>query len=138
MILLRHHPAAGDNVDSFFTAFKRWMDAYGQAWASRDPKASAALFADTGTYQVTPFDAPICGREAIFQYWDSVARTEENIKFAYQILLATPDLNIAQWSASFVIIPQGLRTKLDGIFLISLDNEGRCKSLREWWHKQQK
>ncbi|MGA2814363.1 MAG: nuclear transport factor 2 family protein [Candidatus Acidiferrum sp.] len=125
-------------MDIRFTAFQRWLDAYGQAWVSRDPKASAALFADTGTYQVTPFDTPIRGREAILQNWNGVARTEENIKFAYQMLFASADLNIAQWSASFDIIPQGLQTKLDGIFLISLDDEGRCKSLREWWHKQQK
>jgi hypothetical protein len=124
-------------ADILFTAFKRWLDAYGQAWINRDAKASAALFTDTGTYQVTPFESPICGGKGIFEYWHDVARTEENIKFAYQILLASSDLNIAQWSASFVIIPQGLQTKLDGIFLISLDDEGRCKSLREWWHKQQ-
>jgi hypothetical protein len=39
---------------------------------------------------------------------------------------------------AFSIMPQGLQTELDGVFLISLDDEGRCKSLREWWHKQQK
>lgn len=31
----------------------------------------------------------------------------------------------------------GLPTKLDGIFLIRLNAEGKCTSLREWWHKQQ-
>jgi hypothetical protein len=78
------------------------------------------------------------GRKAIFEYWSEVARTEENIRFGYEILVAKSDLNIARWSASFVIVPQGLQTQLDGIFLISLDEEGRCRSLREWWHKQQK
>jgi hypothetical protein len=34
-------------------------------------------------------------------------------------------------------VPPGLPTKLDGIFVISLDSNGRCISLREWWHKQQ-
>jgi hypothetical protein len=53
-------------------------------------------------------------------------------------LVANGELNIARWSASFVIVPPGLQTQLDGIFLISLDEEGRCKSLQEWWHKQQK
>jgi hypothetical protein len=80
----------------------------------------------------------MCGRKAIFDYWSEVARTEENIKFGYEILIANTELNIARWSASFVIDPPGLQTQLDGIFLISLDEEGRCKSLQEWWHKQQK
>lgn len=118
-------------------AFKSWLDAYGKAWESRDGKAATALYAQGGTYQVTPFVEPLRGRKAIFEYWSNVARTEENVQFGYEILVANRELNIARWSASFVIVPQGLKTKLDGIFVISLDEEGRCTSLREWWHKQQ-
>jgi hypothetical protein len=118
-------------------AFKSWLDAYGRAWAGRNPEEAAALFTENGTYQVTPFLEPICGRKAIFEYWSEVARTEENIIFGYEILVAKAELNIARWSASFVIAPLGLQTRLDGIFVISLDAEGRCKSLQEWWHKQQ-
>jgi len=119
-------------------AFKSWLDAYGKAWETRNPEAAAALFTENGTYQVTPFLEPMRGRKAIFEYWSEVARTEEDIRFGYVILVANGELNIARWSASFVRVPPGLQTQLDGIFLISLDEEGRCKSLQEWWHKQQK
>jgi hypothetical protein len=118
-------------------AFKSWLDAYGQAWENRDPEAATALFTEDGTYQVTPFLEPMCGRKAIFEYWSELARTEVDIRFRYEVLVANPERNIARWSASFVRVPPGLQTKLDGIFLISLDEEGRCKSLQEWWHKQQ-
>jgi hypothetical protein len=119
-------------------AFKSWLDAYGEAWENRDAEAATGLFTENGSYQVTPFLEPMCGRQAIFEYWSEMARTEENIRFGYEILVANAELKIARWSASFVIVPQGLQTHLDGIFLISLDDDGRCKSLREWWHKQQK
>jgi hypothetical protein len=118
-------------------AFKSWLDAYGRAWESRDPQAAAGLFAEEGTYQVTPFLEPMRGRKAIFEYWSHVAQTEEDIRFGYEILAVTPEISIARWWASFVRVPPGLQTKLDGIFLISLDDACRCKSLREWWHKQQ-
>jgi SnoaL-like domain len=118
-------------------AFVSWLDSYGQAWESRDPQAAANLFAEEGTYQVTPFVEPMRGRPAILAYWTHVAKTEQNIHFGYEILAVTPDHGIARWWASFVIVPPGLQTKLDGIFLISLDENGRCVSLREWWHKQQ-
>jgi hypothetical protein len=119
-------------------AFKSWLDAYGHAWESRNPEAATALFTEDGTYQVTPFLEPMRGRKAIYEYWCEVVRTEENITFAYEILVENAELNIARWSASLVIVPPGLQTRLDGIFLISLDGEGRCQSLQEWWHKQQK
>ena len=118
-------------------AFKSWLEAYGKAWESRDAEAAAALYAENGTYQVTPFVEPMRGRKAIFEYWSNVARTEEKIQFEYGILVASRELNIARWSASLVIVPQGLKTKLDGVFVISLDSQGLCTSLREWWHKQQ-
>jgi hypothetical protein len=118
-------------------SFKRWLDLYGRAWVNRDPAAAAALYADDATYQVTPFSEPIRGRQAIFEYWDGVAKTEERIQFDYEIFAANGELGIAGWRASFVRVPPGLETKLDGIFLISLDSNGRCQSLREWWHKLQ-
>jgi len=118
-------------------AFASWLDAYGRAWTSRDPHAAADLFMEDGTYQVTPFVEPMRGKQAILDYWTHVTETEEGIQFGYEILSATPEQGIARWWASFVIVPPGLQTKLDGIFLISLDENGRCHSLREWWHKLQ-
>jgi hypothetical protein len=68
-------------------AFKSWLDAYGHAWESRNPEAATALFTEDGTYQVTPFLEPMRGRKAIYEYWCEVVRTEENITFAYEILV---------------------------------------------------
>ncbi len=117
--------------------FDDWLDAYGRAWESRNPQAAADLYAEDGTYQVTPFLEPMRGKQAILEYWTNVAQTQQDIQFGYQILAVTPEHGIARWWASLVIVPPGLQTKLDGIFLISLDENSRCHSLREWWHKQQ-
>ena len=118
-------------------SFESWLEKYGNAWRSRNPQAAADLFTDEGTYQVTPFIEPMRGRAAIFEYWSHVAETERDIQFGYEVLALTPDAGLARWWASFLIVPQRLRTKLDGIFLISLDVNGRCRSLKEWWHKEQ-
>jgi len=117
--------------------FASWLNAYGRAWTSRDPQAAADLFTEDGTYQVTPFLEPIRTKQAILDYWTHITQTEQDIQFGYDILSVTPEQGIARWWASFVIVPHGLRTKLDGIFLVSLDENGRCRSLREWWHKLQ-
>jgi hypothetical protein len=119
-------------------AFKSWLEAYGNSWRNRDPRTAAELFTEDGTYQVTPFVEPMRGRPAIFEYWSHVAETERDIQFGYEILAVTQEAGIARWWSSFLIVPQGLQTKLDGIFLITLDADGRCQSLREWWHKEQK
>jgi len=119
------------------TSFQQWLEAYGRAWESRDPQAAAELYPGDATYQVTPFLEPLRGPQAILGYWTEVARTEENISFGYEILPVTEQYGIARWHASFVRTPPGLPTKLDGIFVITLNAGGKCTSLREWWHKQQ-
>jgi hypothetical protein len=119
------------------TSFESWLERYGSAWRSRNPEAAADLFTDDSTYQVTPFVKPMRGRPAIFDYWSHVAETERDIQFGYEVLAVTQEAGIARWWASFLIIQQGLQTKLDGIFLITLAADGRCQSFREWWHKAQ-
>lgn len=118
--------------------FKSWLETYGRAWTDRNARAAASLFAEDGSYQVTPFLAPMRGRLAILEYWSHVAETECDVHFDYEVLAVTKEMGIARWWATFLIVPQRLQTKLDGIFLISLDADDRCQSLREWWHKEQK
>lgn len=118
-------------------AVHKWLVAYGRAWISRDPLAAASLYSDGATYQVTPFDEPIRGRDAILEYWKGVAITQERIDFEFEILAVTPEYGIARWRATFLIVSQGLDTRLDGIFVIALDSTGLCWSLREWWQKRQ-
>ena len=115
----------------------RWLEAYGRAWMDRDAVAAAALYTDDATYQVTPFEDPLRGRAAIHAYWDGIARTQEGIQFDFDVLAVTAGYGLARWRASFVRVPPGLNTRLDGIFLIVLAPDGRCQSLREWWHKLQ-
>jgi uncharacterized protein (TIGR02246 family) len=117
--------------------FRQWIEAYGRAWESRDPEAAAELYTYDGTYQVTPFLEPLRGRQAIRDYWTEVTRTEKEITFGYEILAVTEQFGIARWHASFLRTPPDLNTRLDGIFVITLSAEGKCTSLREWWHKQQ-
>ena len=104
---------------------------------SRDPRLAASLYAEDATYQVTPFDEPFRGRAAIYKYWTGVTGTEEKIQFDFETLAVTTEYGIAEWRASFVRVPPGLPTQLNGVFVITLDATGRCQSLREWWHKRQ-
>ena len=120
------------------TSFEAWLEKYGRAWSERNAQAAVDLYTEDGSYQVTPFVEAMRGRQAIFEYWSHVAETQRDIQFGYEILAMTAEIGVARWWASFVIVPQGLQTKLDGIFVISLDDNGRCRSLREWWHKEQK
>ncbi len=119
-------------------SFKSWLDAYGRAWETRDPKAVGELFTENATYQETPFVDPLRGRSAIREYWSQkVERSQEQIQFGCDILAVMEKTGIAHWRTSFVRIPSKAKVKLDGIFVLTFDAENRCQALREWWVKQE-
>ncbi len=117
--------------------FHSWLEAYGRAWETRDPDAAARLFTEDGTYQEGPFTKPMRGRQAITEYWRHVARTQEQIHFKFEILAVNRNLGIAHWQSSFLRVPPGIRLKLDGVMVITLDAKGRAKEFREWWVRQE-
>jgi hypothetical protein len=117
--------------------FKTWLDAYGHAWETRDANAAAGLFSDDAAYHATPFVEPLRGRAEILAYWTHVGRSQEQIRFRYEILAIANENGIAHWRASFNRHPEGTRVNLDGIFVITLNAERKCMILREWWQRKQ-
>src|SRR5688572_13499914 len=121
------------NLDSF----KMWLEAYGQAWENQDPQAAAKIFAADATYQETPFDEQIRGREAILQYWLEETYVQEQVKFSYEILAVSENRGIARWQASFARRPSKIHVKLDGIFVVYLNVENLCTVFEEWWNREE-
>jgi uncharacterized protein (TIGR02246 family) len=115
--------------------FDNWLDAYKRAWETRDPEAAADLFTTDATYQETPFEEPMTGRESIRDYWSDVTRYQEGVEFSYEILATTETSGIAHWRSEFTRLTSGSAVELDGIFLVELDADGKCTEFREWWHR---
>jgi ketosteroid isomerase-like protein len=115
--------------------FESWLDAYKRAWETRDPEAAANLFTEGATYQETPFEDPVRGREGIRDYWSDVTRYQEGIEFSYEVLATTETDGIAHWRSGFTRLISNTAIELDGIFLVKLDADGRCTEFREWWHR---
>lgn len=117
---------------------KRWLDAYGRAWETRDSDLVVTLFAEDATYQETPFVEPMRGRAAIHDYWElKVVHTQEQVKFGHAVLAAADDTGIAHWWTSFVRVKSQSKVRLDGVFLLTFDANKLCRTLREWWVRQE-
>lgn len=117
-------------------AFRLWLDRYGAAWEAQDAAAAAALFTPDGTYAWGPFSEPIRGREAIRAAWDYATRGQQSdIRFGYEVLAVTDTRGIARWWASMTVNATGRPVRMEGIFLVTLDDAGLCEVFREWWNE---
>ncbi|NTU74308.1 nuclear transport factor 2 family protein [Candidatus Roizmanbacteria bacterium] len=115
------------------SAFESWLKALGKAWIDRDPKAAAAICAESVLYYETPFDPPLRSRNEVEKIWQEVPASQKDIEFSYEILSVDEVLGIARWNASFTRVPSEKRDTLDGIFTVKLDNLGLCKEFHQWW-----
>ena len=117
---------------------KSWLDTYGRAWETRDPELVVTLFTEDATYQETPFVEPMRGRVAIHEYWaQKVAQWQEDVRFGHEVLAVEGDTGIGHWWVSFVRIRTKSKVRLDGIFLLTFDRTRLCRTLREWWVRQE-
>ncbi len=116
---------------------KSWLERYRAAWETRDPAAVVELFSENALYQENPYHEPMRGRAAVGEYWENVRRTQDDVRFRSELLAVTLDTGIAHWWASFLRVPSGKRVHLDGVAAFTLDDEGRCRLFREWWHRRE-
>lgn len=114
--------------------FRLWMETYGRASAADNPQASADLFAPDALYYKGPFDEPINGREAIYEYWKKGAQRLKDKESSFEILSVQDHLGIARWQSRFTVVESGKRLSLDCLFVVEFDEAGLCQSFREWWH----
>ena len=110
------------------------MTEYSHASAENDPQASADLFSTDAKYYETPFDKPMVGREAIFEYWNKGAQGLTDKESKFEIYSVKDNQGIARWQSNFTVVESGKRLSLDCLFVVEFDDAGRCSIFREWWH----
>jgi SnoaL-like domain len=111
-----------------------WLDAYGKAWEERDPEAAAALFTEDAVYQWGPFGRKLRGRVMIREAWAEALEDQQNVSFGYEVLSASARRGIARWWATAEHPARNTRERDEGIFRLSFDDSGLCRSLEEWFN----
>ena len=118
--------------------FKKWLDAYGDAWQTGDAEAAIDLFSIDAEYYETPFDDPMVGSDAIHQYWsEGAGESQRDVRFLHEAMTVIGSKGFAKWQATFVRIPSGNPVKLDGFLQAQFDGTGKCSVFREWWHRRE-
>ena len=110
-----------------------WLERYFAAWRSNDPEEVAGLFALDAVYSYGPFGEPSVGRDAIVRRWvDGGAPTA--FTYRYEPLAVLANGGVVHWSVGFAHPSQPeTRVELDGILVLTFDDEGRCTDHREWY-----
>jgi ketosteroid isomerase-like protein len=113
---------------------QEWIDAYGQAWETRDADAAAALFAPEAVYRDHPLGPPHLGQDGVRSYWANVTSTQDRVEARFGTPIVAPDAARAAVEWWVTMLNDGAEVTLTGILFLRFAPDGRCEELREAWH----
>ena len=114
----------------------RWLDVYGRAWERQDVDAFVACFAEDAVYHWGPWGEPLRGHAEIRARTEQAIAEQGEVRFGHEPLAITPDgRGIARWWVS-IRTPDDTIEEDEGIFLVTLNADGRCTEFREWWNSR--
>jgi hypothetical protein len=116
----------------------RWLDVYGRAWERKDVDAFVDCFTPDADYYWGPsWDEPLRGHDAIRRRTEEAIAGQDEVGFGHEPLAITPDgRGVARWWVAIGLPGDAGTVDLEGIFLVTLDADGRCTDFREWWNNR--
>lgn len=115
--------------------FKVWLEKLINIWETKNPNGVLDLIAEKFIWYETPFDKPITAREELLQEWQTVLNQDE-INVTYEIYDVEDNIGIAHWGATFTRLPSKVKAELDGIYKVTLDENGKCTEFHQWYNSK--
>jgi len=108
-------------------AVTAWINAYVRAWNTNDPQDIGELFAEQAVYHTAPFDPPWRGRGQIIDGW--LGRKDEpgETTFDWRPVAVTDAVAVVQGTTVYPT------QTFSNLWVIRLDEDGRCREFTEWW-----
>ncbi len=101
-------------------------------WKNRDVKAVMKTISKDCKYYETVFDEPCSSFDEIKKLWEVVPENQKDIEYDYKIILEDEKYCIVNFFVKRTLIPSGTIVNMDGIFQISLDENGLCSFFKQW------
>ena len=120
------HAAAGD-----------LLERYRVAWETFDGDAWVDLFAEEAEYHEDPFEPPLVGHNALRAYLLEAAESQDQVEMTVERHWVVGPTVLAVWHASFVRRSSRARVRMAGFMTLEIDDDGRVRRFREWWHRRE-
>ena len=113
--------ASRDEVDN-------WIAAYERAWRTAGTEPLADLFAEDGSYRMSPYEEPSRGLAQIAALWERERQgADEGFEMRHEVVAVEGDTAVVR-----VEVEYARGTEYRDLWVIRLDPEGRCRDFEEW------
>ena len=113
------------------------LERYRHAWETFDGDAWVDLFAEEAEYHEDPFEPPLVGHNALRAYLLEAADAQDQLEMTVERHWVVGPTVLAAWHASFVQRSDRARVRIAGFMTLEIDDDGRVRRFREWWHRRE-
>lgn len=112
------------------TQVSDWIDRYERAWRSPGTAAVRELFTAEASYQLAPYDEPICGVDEIAAMWEREREgPDEDFTMRSEIVAVDGETAVIRVEVRYGGPPE---REYRDLWVMRLRDDGRCSAFEEW------
>ena len=119
-------------MDEVLKKYNDWTKSFMESWKNLDWKKTLELLSKDVKYYENPIDKPCANFDEVTNLWSIVGNNQKDIDYKFQIISFNEDICIINWQMTRVMTNTNARQEIDGIFQITLDDNGLCSYFKQW------
>ncbi|MBQ7140469.1 MAG: nuclear transport factor 2 family protein [Bacilli bacterium] len=112
--------------------YDNWTKEFMDSWKDLDWKRTLETLSKDVEYYENPIDSPCKSFDEVINLWNVVADNQKDIEYKYEIVVFDEKNCIINWQMTRTMTSNNVKQEIDGIFQISLNNEGKCTYFKQW------
>lgn len=109
-----------------------WIKEFMESWKELDYKRTLNTLSKDVKYYENPIDDPCENFAEVTNLWNVVEENQKDISYKYEIISYDENVCIINWKMTRTMTKTNERQEIDGIFQISLDENGKCNFFKQW------
>ncbi len=114
------------------TKYENWTKEFMDSWKKLDYERTLKTLDENVKYYENPIDEPCKNFQEVTNLWNVVADNQKDIDYKFQVIAYDENVCIINWQMTRTMIKNNVKQEIDGIFQISLNNEGKCTYFKQW------
>ena len=119
-------------MKELFDRYDKWTKEFMDSWKELDWERTLKTLDKDVKYYENPIDAPCFTWDDVVNLWNVVADNQKDIEYKYNIVAYNEDTCIVNWQMTRVMTKNDVKQEIDGIFQVSVNEDGKCTSFKQW------
>jgi len=112
--------------------YENWTKDFMEAWKNLEGVTTTRLISENALYYENPIDEPCKDFEEIKELWAVVPSNQKDITYTFEIMAHNDEYALVNFKMERIFITNNEKQFIDGIFQISINDEGLCTYFKQW------